>query len=53
MPRSSAMPDTSQADSIDMRLVLAIDLLDMPCSRSSMMSSARIFLAMLLSFLGR
>lgn len=47
------MPNTSQTDSIDMRLVLAIDLLDMLCSRSSMTSFARIFLAMPLPFLGR
>ena len=32
---------------------LGIDLLDMPCSRSSMVSFARIFLAMLLPFLDR
>lgn len=40
------MSKTSHADSIDMRRVLAIILLDSPCSRSSMISFALIFLAM-------
>ena len=46
MPRSPAMSNTSQTLPMDMCLVLAIDLLDMPWSRSSIMSFALIFLAM-------
>ena len=42
----SAISNTSQTLPMDMRLVLAIDLLDMPWSQSSIMTFAFIFLAM-------
>lgn len=47
--RSSAISNTSDTESMDKRLVLAIDLLDMICSRSCMMRFTLIILAMLLA----
>ena len=41
------MLNTSQTESIDMRRVFAIDLLDIPCSRSCIIGFALIFLAMI------